>query len=40
MLPAMALSDPSTALLTGSVGSLLATLAGTTRPLSGRELAR
>lgn len=33
-------STPYSALLTDSVGSLLTTLAGTTRPLSGRELAR
>lgn len=36
----MDLSAPYSALLTDSVGSLLTTLAGTTRPLSGRELAR
>ncbi len=40
ILPAMDLSGPYSALLTNSVGSLLTTLAGTTRPLSGRELAR
>ena len=39
LLP-MDLSAPYTALLTDSVGSLLTTLARTTRPLSGRELAR
>lgn len=33
-------SAPFSALLSESIGALLATLAGTTRPLSGRELAR
>ena len=33
-------SAPHSALLSDSAGSLLSTLAGTTRPLSGRELAR
>jgi DNA-binding transcriptional ArsR family regulator len=36
----MDLSAPYSALLTETVGSLLTTLARTTRPLSGRELAR
>lgn len=40
MLTPMDLSAPYSALLTRSAGSLLTTLTGTTRPLSGRELAR
>lgn len=40
MLSPMDLTTPYAALLTDSVGALLTTLAGTTRPLSGRELAR